>query len=493
MRLVGVTVILAMACGFAAAQAKFEAADVHVSAPDTNPSGGYLPTGRAEFHGVTLLELIGSAYSVSGDQISGGPAWLATDRFDVVAKAPGKAATGALQSMMQALLAERFGLEVKREEKPMPVFALVVKKAGVLKESTSAGEPECKRNVEDGAISYTCRKQSMANFAEALRLIAGAYFDKPVVDRTGLNGEYDFHMEWYGRGRAVGPNSGMTIFVQMEKQLGVTAEPATAPMAVLSIGKVNHTPTPNAPNVTELLGAPPTAFDVATIRPSRPDETQSGSMKNGVVEMKALTLRQLIGIATNIDEEMVRGGEKYVETDRFDILAKTEPTLSIEALQKMLRGLLEERFHLKAHVELQPVTVHALTAPKSKLKDADPTGRPGCKITIPDGVRTLVCTNATMAMFVERIQRAASGYLDNPVVDLTGLKGNYDFSVGWAPKQNLAAKPSPAGGTEVAPDRPVGLTVFEAIDKQLGLKLATQKHPMPVVIIDHVDRKPTEN
>jgi uncharacterized protein (TIGR03435 family) len=151
----------------------------------------------------------------------------------------------------------------------------------------------------------------------------------------------------------------------------------------------------------------------------------------------------------------------------------------------MLRGLLEERFHLKTHMEMQPVSVYALTAPKAKLKDADPAGRPGCKNTFPEGVRTLVCTNATMAMFVERIQQAANGYLDKTVVDLTGLKGSYDFSVAWVGKQNLA--------TDTTSDRPAGLTVFEAVDKQLGLKLATQKHPMPVLIIDHVDRKPTEN
>jgi len=485
MRLVSVTGLLAMACGLAAAQAKFEVADVHVSPPDTNTSGGYLPNGRAEFHGMTLLQLISTAHSVPAEMIAGGPAWIATDKFEVVAKAPDKAATGALQTMMQALLAERFGLEVKREEKPMPVFALVVKKAGVLKESTFAGDADCKRNVEDGTITFACRKQSMANLAAALRMIAGGYFDKPVVDRTGLAGEYDFRLEWLGRARAVGAQSGMSLFVQLEKQLGLAAETSTAPMTVLSIEKVNRTPTPNAPNVTELLGAPPAAFDVATIKPSRPDETPNANLKNGVIDAKGLTLKQLIGIATNMDEDAVRGGEKFIENDRYDILAKTEPTLSIEALQKMLRGLLEERFHLKTHMEMQPVTVYALTAPKSKLKDADPAGRPVCKMAFPDGVRTLVCTNATIAMFVDRIQQAASGYLDKPVVDLTGLKGNYDFSVAWAAKQNLA--------TDTTSDRPAGLTVFEAVDKQLGLKLATQKHPMPAVVIDHVDRKPTEN
>src|SRR6185503_15415320 len=119
---------------------------------------------------------------------------------------------------------------------------------------------------------------------------------------------------------------------------GLVLEPQTAPMTVFSIEKVNHTPTPNAPNVTELLGAEPTAFDVATIRPSRPGEKPGANLKNGVIETKALSLKQLIAIANNVDEDAVKGGEKFVETDQYDVMAKTEPTLSIEALQKMLRG-----------------------------------------------------------------------------------------------------------------------------------------------------------
>jgi uncharacterized protein (TIGR03435 family) len=487
------TALVAVFCGLAWGQAKFEAADVHVSAPGTVEMGGFLPNGRAEFHAVPLLQLISMAYSVPADRIAGGPPWLATDLFDIVAKAPGKASSAQMLPMLQSLLEERFGLTVKRENKPLPVYALTIKKAGVLKASAKEGEPDCQRGQEEFMLRAVCRNVTMASLAERLPSFARAYFDKPVVDRTQLPGDFDFTLEWLGRARATGAQSGMSMYNALEKQLGLKVEEQTEPMPVLTIERVNRTPTPNADGVTEKLGAPPTEFDVATIKPSRPGENPNGDFKNGVVDAKALTLKELISFAYNVEEEGVKGGEKWLETDRFDILAKTQLTLSGNALMGMLQKLLEERFKLKVHREEQPVAVYALTAPKAKLKEADPAGRSACKITFPDGVRTLVCTNTTMAQFAERVRNFAAAYFEHPVVDLTGLKGSYDFSVSWVARQLLTGASAPPSTDGVASDRPTGQTVFEAVDKQLGLKLTSQKHPMPVIVVDHADRKPAEN
>jgi uncharacterized protein (TIGR03435 family) len=94
----------------------------------------------------------------------------------------------------------------------------------------------------------------------------------------------------------------------------------------------------------------------------------------------------------------------------------------------------------------------------------------------------------------------ARGYLEHPVVDLTGLKGGYDFTVAWGPKNRVMGAGRPGANASadnspvpVAVDRPVALTLYEAVSRQLGLKLATQKHPMQVVVIDHLERTPTEN
>src|SRR5260370_4635938 len=103
-----------------------------------------------------------------------------------------------------------------------------------------------------------------------------------------------------------------------------------------------------------------------------------------------------------------------------------------------------------------------------------------------------------MAQFAEKIRGVGAAYLDHPVVDQTNLKGAYNFVVSWSPLGRLmgGGKSPEAAGSDATPaaaDRPVGFTLFEALDKQLGLKLSAQKHPMPAVVIDHVERQPTGN
>jgi uncharacterized protein (TIGR03435 family) len=105
-----------------------------------------------------------------------------------------------------------------------------------------------------------------------------------------------------------------------------------------------------------------------------------------------------------------------------------------------------------------------------------------------------------MEQFAKRIRDVAGAYLEHPVVDLTGLKGAYDFTLAWAPRnRTLGNGPqvqptTESGPVPIASDRGAGvLTLYEAVDRQMGLKLATQKHPMQVVVIDHMERTPTEN
>ena len=102
---------------------------------------------------------------------------------------------------------------------------------------------------------------------------------------------------------------------------------------------------------------------------------------------------------------------------------------------------------------------------------------------------------ASLCFIVIATAGAAPAYIrGRPVVDLTGLKGAYDFALSWAGAGRIsaAAKPAdPASGTASAPTG--DLTLFEGVEKFLGLKLATQKHPMQVVVIDHIERTPAEN
>jgi uncharacterized protein (TIGR03435 family) len=291
----------------------------------------------------------------------------------------------------------------------------------------------------------------------------------------------------------------MSLFTSIEKQLGVKTEQQTVPMSVLNVLSVDRTPTPNAPGVSEVLGKTPTEFEVVTIHLSRPDEKEDFRLANGRIDAKAVGLKDMITFAYDIEDDWVRGGEKWLETDKYDITAKTQPTESSDTLRVMVQSMLADRFKLKVHKEAQPVTVYGLTVNNSKLKEADPNSRSTCVRRAADGGLTLTCTNTTMAQFAVKIRDVAAGYLEHPVVDLTGLKGAYDFTLAWAPRNRVMGRQPGESSTQdsspvpVASDRPVALTLYEAVSRQLGLKLATQKHPMQVVVIDHMERTPTEN
>jgi uncharacterized protein (TIGR03435 family) len=474
----------------------FEAADVHITS-STSDDFSFLVDGRMEARGVTMLRLIANAYSVNTNLVSGGPSWLDSDRFDVIAKAPAGATQIGQRTMLQNLLAERFHLAIKKEDQPMAAYVLTVAKKSVAKQSDGKSEPGCKRANEDGVLSLTCYGVSMASLAEQLPGTAPGYFNLPTSDKTGLSGSFDFRLEWKGRGQLTGPSDSMSLFNVIEKQLGVKVEKQSIPIPVVSIVSVDRTPTPNAPDITDKLGKAPTEFEVVNIHLSRPDEKEDFRLTNGRIEAKAVVLRDMITFAYDVEDDWVRG-EKWIETDRYDIVAKTAPTESADTLRVLVQAMLTDRFKMKVHKEEQPVTVYGLTVNKSKLKPADPNSRSSCVRRAIDGALTLECTNTTMEQFGKKIREVAGGYLRHPVVDLTGLKGGYDFTVAWAPAnrtmgQQRPGEPVDNGPIPVASDRGNGLTLYEAVDRQLGLKLATTKHPMQVVVIDHMERTPTEN
>src|ERR1700722_5693100 len=117
-------------CGAAFAQSEaaapaFVAADVHASSRGVREGGLYLHANRLEMHAVTMLHLIATAYGVAEDKIFGGPNWLDTDRFEIIAKASTPVNAKTFPPMLQALLADRFQLKVRNEDKPEAVFALV--------------------------------------------------------------------------------------------------------------------------------------------------------------------------------------------------------------------------------------------------------------------------------------------------------------------------------------------------------------------------------
>ena len=451
-------------------------------------------------HGVTMLHLVSTAWGVNQDKIFGGPNWLDTDRFEIVARAESPVTSATFRPMLQALLEDRFQLKLRTEDKPEPILALVATKRVLLKESAAAGDPQCKRANEDGYITFTCQHVTLAYLADRLPGAAPLYFNHAVVDQTGLTGSYDVTLKWTGRGQIGGGDSdhpSISLFDYLEKQLGIKVEPQTRPASSLIIDKVNEAPAPNPPGTVEKLPTQETEFEVAEVRPSKPGTQESYEMKNGRVQAFGLTMKDLVGFAYNLEDYMLPGGEKWLDSDQFDIIAKADPTIPDGTLRAMLRTLLAERFHLQSHFEEQSITVWALTAPKGKTKLKATTGEEhaGCTRTPKDGGFTYSCRNSTMGQFADRLPGSAVGYLSgHPMVDLTGLTGSYDFDITWSPPGRVYGRGGlPEGGATTAAAPSGALTVFEAIDKQLGLKLSPDRHSMPVLVIDHVDRTPADN
>jgi uncharacterized protein (TIGR03435 family) len=515
----------------AGAPPTFEIADVHVS-PHTmapNQSGGFLHGDRYELRQATMVDLVRLAYGVDADKVQGGPSWLETDRFDVIAKAPASTSRDTVKLMLQALLADRFKLVVHNDTKPMPGFVLSLGKGKPkLKEANDSGQPGCSPPPRPpgpppppvpGVIPYNelqCRNVTMEVFAQVMPRFANAYLTGPMVDQTGLKGSWDFDVKWTSKGAlaAAGPD-GISIFDAIDKQLGLKAEAGKVPMGVIVVDSVNQTPTGNSPDVTTALPPlPPAEFEVADIKLTPPDYPQ-GMMRlqpqpGGRINIEGTPLKFLMEQSWYLTDEMIVGAPKWMETERYNVLAKastlTDGTagnlqLDYDSLLLMLRPLLIDRFKLKIHMEERPVSGYVLSAPgKPKLTKADPSNRTGCKegpgadgkdprVANPVLSRLMTCQNMTMAQFVDLLPGWVNGYVHTPVLDTTGLTDAYDFTLSFSAIGILQNNIVPGQAPGTANSDPNGAVSFpDAVSRQMGLKIELQKRPMQVLVIDHAER-----
>ena len=163
----------------------------------------------------------------------------------------------------------------------------------------------------------------------------------------------------------------------------------------------------------------------------------------------------------------------------------------------MLQRLLEERFGLKVHTEDRPVNAYTMTATKQvKLEKADPQNRTSCKTGAGTSAmlnRKITCTNMSLAQFATVLQNQVSGYVKASIKDSTGIEGYWDFSINFSGVNLLPGgvfDPN-AGSQTTAPNG--SLSLPDAMQRQLGLKLEMGKRPFPVLVVDHVLDKPTDN
>jgi uncharacterized protein (TIGR03435 family) len=220
----------------------WEVVTVKPNAPNatSDHAGVHGPHVTLENETVEILILFG--YNVQKNQIDGAPGWVKTERWTVdgLADVDGEPDVKQLQSLVRKLLAERFGLKLRREQREMPVFALTVAKGGP-KVTPSKSDPDRLPNQHGnrgvGWQMYQYTNTSMPELA--LELLSSV--DRPIVDQTGLQGRYDFQLKWLtDDSHASDPDAPPGLFTAIQEQLGLKLEPMKAPAEVLVVDKVER-------------------------------------------------------------------------------------------------------------------------------------------------------------------------------------------------------------------------------------------------------------
>ena len=289
-------------------------------------------------------------------------------------------------------------------------------------------------------------------------------------------------------------------------------------------------------------------FEVASVKPAAPITGNRiqvmmrggpGSPDPGQITYSNVTVKNVLMNAYGVKGFQI-SGPGWLDSERYDIVAKLPRGATKAQFMVMLQNLLAERFKLTLHREKKDLPMYALVVGKNgpKLKESvdDPPpkegdapkaggpadgpvvmgrmamgkdgfpvlppgagGRGSTAIMLMNGNARMTATKQSMAGLAEML----SGQLDLPVVDMTGLTGKYDYTLYFAPEGGLGMKlgmlaPPPGeggGGAPMAsaPDAQSSPNLFSALQEQLGLKLEQRKGPVDLLVIDHLEKAPVEN
>jgi uncharacterized protein (TIGR03435 family) len=290
--------------------------------------------------------------------------------------------------------------------------------------------------------------------------------------------------------------------------------------------------------------ANPTSFVAASVKPAAPSSVfrcwgGPGSPDPGQFTCTNAPLIVLLTTAYGVKSYQIEGPD-WLNSERFDIIAKIPAETTKEQYKLMLQNLLAERFQLTLHHQTRELPIYALAigkgGPKMKLSDAEPAAaskkeealtapppppppppsaglpeRPKMDAdgfpVLPPGMRkvTVNMMNTKTGRFrmlashesMSHLADMLSNQLAHPVVDETGLNGLYDFTLEYAPGASIGPLPPPPpgvdGGTPPTANTPDAADLFSAIQAQIGLKLQQKKGPVDLLVIDHLEKVPTEN
>ena len=243
------------------------------------------------------------------------------------------------------------------------------------------------------------------------------------------------------------------------------------------------------------------AFEVASIKPFDGDmhQVRVQMSPGGRYNAKGVNVRMLVQQAFDVRDFQIAGGPSWLASDRWEINAKAEGEEPIgrEDLKPMLQALLKDRFKLTFKNETKDGQIYELVQAKGghKLKEVDAAAsqRPMMRVMMGQ----LNAEGATVAQFIGMI----SNTVGKPIIDKTDLKGNYNFKLEWAHEPGHAGFSGPPGGAPGGYGGPnhaehsstnSGASIFTAVQDHLGLKLESKKGPVPMLVIDRIE-KPSEN
>jgi bla regulator protein BlaR1 len=344
-------------------------------------------------------------------------------------------------------------------------------------------------------------------YAEGILKVCELYLESPVACVAGVSGS----------------NVRKRIQQIMSHQIGlrltfawkvVLATVAVAALTVpIAVGILNATAV-HAQSPAQTAPAGP-KFAVASIKPAAPDSEHFmfgvRPMPGGGINAPNVTLRLLIQVAYGLQDFQVSGGQGWIETARYNIEAKPDSPMGPNAWKEMLKDLLTDRFQLAFHRETRELPVYALVLakkdgklgpgmveskeggcaardPSKPLGPPTPGQLPFCG-NVLGGASQLTGTAATVGDIIPMLSRS----LGRKVIDQTGLTGKYDITLKYTPDENQLATMAPPGEPRrPAPVDAPGPSLFSALQEELGLKLAPQKAPVEVFVIDRAV-KPSEN
>ncbi len=277
--------------------------------------------------------------------------------------------------------------------------------------------------------------------------------------------------------------------------------------------------------------APPPQFEVASIRPSAP--TGLGQVGLGLhidgsqVSIRQFALKDSIAIAFNLKQYQVSGPD-WLATEKFDIVAKLPDGAPRNQVREMLQALLLDRFQMKTHHETKDFSVYAVVVAKGglKMKEAPPdpesdasdggekkTDSGAVNVSVSGGRGGVVADYGHGSYFtlgdsridakkmqMNYVADMLARFEDRPVVDFTELKGKYDFTLTFTEEDYHAMmiRAAISSGYALPPEaiqameRASGDSMFSAL-QAVGLKLESRKAPLDVLVIDHIEKAPTEN